>query len=107
MLKRILGVGAVLVALSGAAAAQEPQCVYPDDPDGLVGMPFEIVVQAWLPCAEAGDAEAQFQVAMAYLNTGDVATTIKWLESAIAAGRLMNPPPAWLGYAVEVLASLR
>lgn len=115
MLKRILVAVATLAVLSGPVAAQGTTCVYTDWPpvegnEGAVAFAagdFETAIEAWTPCAEAGDALGQYMIATAYLNLGDIARAIGWLEEAIATGRRLTPPPTWLQGAVDLLAGLR
>ena len=94
------------MALSGTAAGQE-SCRYEEGVTAFDGGNIADAIDAWLPCAEDGDAEAQYRLALAYISTGDSANVIRWLEFAIAEGRLWTPPPPWLGDAIEILRSLR
>lgn len=99
MLERMLIAGAVLIALSGTAAAQG-SCnaagqTALDAGGGLAA------VNAWLPCAQAGDTEARYRLASAYVVSGDIAAAIHWLDLAISEARQWSPQPAWLSDAID------
>ena len=103
---RFLVAGAVLVALSGAAAAQG-SCRYEEGMTAYRSGKAAEAIAAWLPCAQDGDAEVQYLIAMAYLSAGEVGNAKAWLEIAIAEGRLWSPPAPWLDAAIGALNALQ
>lgn len=87
MLKRLAAASFFVVAFSGIAMSQQDaaSCSAAGEAAFNAGDTAGAVTLL-LPCAEAGDARAQFLLGVAYVNWGMTSEAIGWLQLAADQG---------------------